>query len=75
MGLVIVASLGITISNLGLGAGLTLFTGASIAIGAMIDNFGLFGTAHPLDARRLGGIALVIFGTWLVIGTNPSVAS
>lgn len=72
MGLVIVASLGITISNLGLGAGLTLFTGASIAIGALIDNLGWFGAAYPLDARRLGGLALVTVGTWLVVGTSAA---
>lgn len=72
-GLVVVASLGITVSNLGLGAGLTLFTGASIAIGALIDSFGLFGDAHSLDLRRLAGIAIVIFGTWLVVGTDSVV--
>ena len=74
-GLVVVSSLGITVSTLGLGAGLTLFTGASIAIGALIDNLGLFGDAHSLDARRLGGIALVILGTWLVVGTDTVLAS
>jgi len=72
-GLVVVASLGITVSSLGLGAGLTLFTGASIAIGALIDSFGLFGDAHSLDLRRLAGIAIVIFGTWLVVGTDSVV--
>ena len=74
-GLVVVSSLGITVSSMGLGAGLTLFTGASIAIGALIDNLGLFGDSHPLDARRLGGIALVIVGTWLVVGTDAVIAS
>ena len=68
MGLVVVASLGITVSNLGLGAGLTLFTAAVLIIGALIDNIGLFGDGHPLDARRLAGIAMVVFGTWLVVG-------
>ena len=43
MGLIVVASLGISVSNLGLGAGLTLFTGATIVLGALIDHFGLFG--------------------------------
>ena len=68
MGLVIVASLGITVSRLGLGAGLTLFTGATLVIAALIDNFGWFDEAHSLDARRLAGIGLVVFGTWLVVG-------
>lgn len=69
-GLVVVSSIGITVSTMGLGAGLTLFTGASIVIGALIDKLGLFGDTHALDARRLGGIALVILGTWLVVGVN-----
>jgi len=67
MGLIVVASLGISVSNLGLGAGLTLFTGATIVLGALIDHFGLFGDGRPLDAGRMLGIALVVFGTWLVV--------
>jgi transporter family-2 protein len=67
MGLVVVASLGITVSNLGLGSGLTLFTGATLILAAVIDHLGLFTDAHTLGARRLAGIAFVIFGTWLVI--------
>lgn len=67
MGLIVVASLGISVSNLGLGAGLTLFTGATIVLGALIDHFGLFGDGHTLDAGRMLGIALVVFGTWMVV--------
>ncbi len=68
MGLVVVASLGITVARLGLGAGLTLFTGATLILAAVIDNAGLFDDPHPLTGRRLAGIALVVFGTWLVVG-------
>jgi transporter family-2 protein len=68
MGLVIIASLGITVANLGLGSGLTLFTGATLIIAAIFDHFGAFTEPHHLDARRIGGIALVILGTWLVVG-------
>jgi len=70
MGLVIVSSLGITVANLGLGSGLTLFTGSTLIIAALIDHFGSFGDAHRLDARRLAGVALVVFGTWLVVGAT-----
>ena len=70
MGLVIVATLGITVSRLGLGAGLTLFTGSTLVLAGAIDHFGWFSTAHPLDARRLSGMALVVFGTWLVVGAD-----
>jgi transporter family-2 protein len=67
MGLVVVASLGVTVSRLGLGAGLTLFTGATLVLGALVEHFGWFGGGRPLDAARLLGIALVISGTWLVV--------
>ena len=67
MGLIVVASLGISVSNLGLGAGLTLFTGATIVLGALIDHFGFFGDGRTLDTGRMLGIALVVFGTWLVV--------
>lgn len=67
MGLVVVASLGVTVANLGLGAGLTLFTGATLILGALIEHFGWFGDARSLDAARVLGVALVITGTWLVV--------
>lgn len=67
MGLIVIASLGITVARLGLGAGLTLFTGATLVIAAVIEHFGIMGDARPIDAGRLFGIAMVIFGTWLVV--------
>lgn len=67
MGLLIVASLGVTVSRLGLGSGLTLFTGSTLVLAALIDHLGLFGDVRLLDARRILGVALVIAGTWLVV--------
>jgi transporter family-2 protein len=67
MGLVVVASLGVSVANLGLGAGLTLFTAATLILGALIEHFGWFGDGRPLDLIRLLGVALVIGGTWLVV--------
>ena len=67
MGLVVVASLGLSVSRLGLGAGLTLFTGATLVLGAGLEHFGWFDEARPIDGPRLLGIGLVIFGTWLVV--------
>lgn len=67
MGLVVVASLGISVARLGLGAGLTLFTGATLVLGAIIEHFGWFGDSRTLDVGRLLGIALVVTGTWLVV--------
>lgn len=67
MGLVVVASLGVSVANLGLGAGLTLFTAATLILGALIEHFGWFGGGRSLDAMRVVGVALVIGGTWLVV--------
>jgi bacterial/archaeal transporter family-2 protein len=67
MGLVIVATLGITVDNLGLGAGLTLFTAATLIMGAMIEHFGFFAEPRPIDVARSLGMGLVILGTWLVV--------
>jgi transporter family-2 protein len=66
-GLVVVASLGISVDRIGLGAGLTLFTGSTLVFAAVIDHFGWFGDGRSLDAGRMLGIALVVFGTWLVV--------
>lgn len=73
MGLLIVATLGITVSRLGLGAGITLFTGATLVTGALLDHFGWFSSANTLDPRRLTGIAIIILGTWLVVGGTNQV--
>ncbi|MGH8872365.1 MAG: DMT family transporter [Acidimicrobiia bacterium] len=67
MGLVVVATLGVSVARLGLGAGLTLFTGATLVLAALVEHFGWFGAGRALDAVRLLGIALVITGTWLVM--------
>jgi len=67
MGLVVVASLGVSVSRLGLGAGLTLFTGATLVLGAGIEHLGWLGQSRPIDGPRVLGIALVVFGTWLVV--------
>jgi transporter family-2 protein len=67
MGVVVVATLGITVSRLGLGAALTLFTASTLILGAVIDHFGWMSQERPFDTRKLVGVAIVIFGTWLVV--------
>ncbi|MCI0677566.1 MAG: DMT family transporter, partial [Actinobacteria bacterium] len=63
----------ISVNRLGLGAGLTLFTGSTLILAALIDHFGWFAQANTLDPRRLAGIAFVVFGTWLVVGGTSNV--
>lgn len=75
MGLLIVATLGITVSRLGLGAGITLFTGSTLVFGAILDHFGFLSEPNALNPRRVAGVALVVFGTWLVVGGSATVAA
>ncbi|HEX6946951.1 MAG TPA: DMT family transporter [Acidimicrobiia bacterium] len=76
LGLIVVATLGITISRLGLGAGMTLFTSANLVIAAVIDHIGwLSEQTRTIDVRRAAGILLVILGTWLVVGGTETAAS
>jgi len=67
MGLVIIAALGFMVSNVGLAAGLTLFTSSVLVLGALIEHVGWFGDGRAIDPARLLGIGLVILGTWLVV--------
>ena len=67
MGLVVVGSLGLTVSRMGVGAGLTLFTAVLLVAAAVIDHFGWVGEPRELDIAKLTGFGLVIAGTWLVV--------
>jgi transporter family-2 protein len=68
MGVIIIGSLSITVSNLGVGRALTLFTATSIITAAVIDQFGFIGAAvKGVDLSRGVGIALLLAGTWLVV--------
>lgn len=68
MGIIIIASLSVTVSNLGVSKALTLFTATSIIAAALIDQFGFLGaTPRVMDLSRSLGIALLLTGTWLVV--------
>ncbi|HLV90950.1 MAG: DMT family transporter [Acidimicrobiales bacterium] len=76
LGLVVIATLGITVSRLGLGAGMVLFTSSNLVIAAVIDHFGwLSESSQTLDVRRAAGIGLVVLGTWLVVGGTDAAAT
>lgn len=68
MGLIVIASLSITVSNLGVGKALTVFTATSIITAAIIDQYGWIGaTVKLVDLSRGAGIVLLLVGTWLVV--------
>jgi transporter family-2 protein len=68
LGLVIIASLTLSVSRLGLVPGLVLITVVQFAVGAVLQHFGLLGAlARPIDAGRVIGLLLLLGGTWLVV--------
>ena len=53
--------------KLGAGTTLVVIVAAQVALGVVLDNFGLLGLeAHPASALRLAGIAVVTVGALLV---------
>lgn len=68
LGLVVVASIGISAAELGLARSMVLFTAAMLALGAVVDHFGWLGAStRPIDVSRIVGLSLVLIGTWLVV--------
>ena len=69
LGLIVVGTLGLAASRIGLARTLTLFTAASLILGAVLDHFGVLGTVtQMMTVPRLVGLAMVLAGTWLVVG-------
>ena len=69
LGLIVVGALGLAASRIGLARTLTLFTAASLILGAVLDHFGVLGTVtQMMTVPRLVGLAMVLAGTWLVVG-------
>ncbi|MCW8884033.1 MAG: DMT family transporter [Motiliproteus sp.] len=68
LGLVIVASIGISVSRIGALAGFTLIVAAQFISAALIDHFGLFGAEiRTMDLSKLAGVSVIIAGVWLTI--------
>ena len=68
LGLIIVGTIGYTASRLGLVATFTILVAVQFIAAALLDHFGLLGAlARPLDAPRLLGMGVVLFGVWLIL--------
>lgn len=68
LGLVIVGTLAYSAPRLGLVAAFTVFVAAQFAMGALVDHFGWLGSAaRPLTLSKLGGMAIVLAGVWLML--------
>jgi transporter family-2 protein len=68
LGLVIVGCLGYATPRLGLAVTLTIAVAAQFILAAIIHHFGLLGAdQQPLDLSRLGGMAAILTGVWLMV--------
>ena len=68
LGLVIVGCLGYATPRLGLAVTLTIAVAAQFILAAIIHHFGLLGAdQQPLDLSRLGGMAAILAGVWLMV--------
>jgi transporter family-2 protein len=68
LGLIVIGAVSATIPRVGASATIILIVAGQLAIGVLIDHFGVFNTlVRPLDLLRVAGLALVLLGAWLVV--------
>ena len=68
LGLVIVGCIGYATPRLGLAVTLTIAVAAQFAIAAIVHHFGLLGAdQQPMALSRLGGMAAILIGVWLMV--------
>ena len=68
LGVGILSSVNYAIPRLGVGTTITLFVAAQLMVGALVDHFGLLGTAvRPFDVTRTFGAVTLLVGTWLML--------
>lgn len=67
-GLIVIVAISYTIPHVGVAAAITTVVAGQILVSALLDHFGLLGASvRPLDAPRLLGLAVVMFGVWLTV--------
>jgi len=67
-GLIIIGCLGYAAPRLGLALTLTIAVAAQFTVAAIINHFGLLGAdQQPMDLSRLGGMAVILIGVWLMV--------
>jgi transporter family-2 protein len=68
LGLVIIFTLSLSVGRIGLVPALVIITVSQFVVGAIINHFGLLGAVvDPIDLSKLGGLALLGAGTFLVL--------
>jgi transporter family-2 protein len=68
MGLVILSAVSYTIPRVGVAPTVTLIVAGQLALGVLLDHFGLLGAeVRHLDAQRVIGIVVLFIGVWLIV--------
>ena len=68
LGLIIVGCIGYATPRLGLAVTLTIAVAAQFTVAGVVHHFGLLGAEQePMDLSRLGGMAAVLVGVWLIV--------
>jgi transporter family-2 protein len=68
LGLVIVGCIGYATPRLGLTITLTIAVATQFTTAAIVHHFGLLGAdQQPMDLSRLGGMAAILIGVWLMV--------
>ena len=61
-------TIGYSTARLGLVTALTIVVAAQFLTGALLDHYGVLGaTLRPMTINRIGGIGLMLIGTWLAM--------
>jgi transporter family-2 protein len=69
-GLVIIGAISYSVPRLGVTAAFTIMVAAQFIIGALFDHFGLLSPeVRPLTLTKFAGIAILLFGVWLIMRT------
>lgn len=67
LGIVIISSIGYAIPRIGVASTLTLIVVTQLIVGVILDHFGWLTMPRPVELQRLIGIAILFFGTWVVL--------
>ena len=68
LGLIVVSAISYAIPRLGVATTVILIVTGQLAVGAILDHFGMLGAAvRPLELSRLIGLGVVFVGIWLMV--------
>jgi transporter family-2 protein len=66
-GVIVISAVSYTIPRIGAAATVTLIVTAQLALSTLLDHFGWLETSlRPIDLPRIGGIIILLLGTWLI---------